>query len=531
MELSLECTAVPGWPRLGWLAELDLGRRRCRAWHGPFVVVDPSPAPRWLFAGVWDGALEAGAFHRAETVFGSGVRLDGDAVHFVPPTTTTSRLFHLQEEDRTWVSNSLVLLLGRLGARLDPRADHRRWAEGSCLGLFEYPRDVPVVHPEHESVKQLLYSSLVVREHEVSFVQRDRRHAFTGYADYLGQLRAVLRSLHANASSPLRRRPVRLVSTASRGYDSPAVTALATELGAPVTCYSAPRSNTRIPRVAARLIDEDIFDDDGSDIARALGAEARPLPGSYEGLSEEMEAWLFASGVVSPELVFWPLFRDAEGSDALTVWFTGQNGDAAWSTHPRPRGLHGDLYRGSPSGYALDEARVRYGVVECAPPYVFARDIAALHRLSLAEELAPWRLGNDYDRPIPRRLLEERGIAREAFGFGKKAVAQDVDSPQGAALRAAFFADTQWTPLRERAYRATNLGLYLVGRAGAAVQARGHRAKMLKTGGELGKAALAAVLPRVDLRQRTFLFCVERLAGRFAVPEVAPSSTAVAAKA
>ena len=44
-------------------------------------------------------------------------------------------------------------------------------------------------------------------------------------------------------------------------------------------------------------------------------------------------------------------------------------------------------------------------------------------------------------------------MPREAFGFGKKAVAQDYESPQGEALRAAFFDQTQWTQVTEQLCR------------------------------------------------------------------------------
>jgi hypothetical protein len=33
--------------------------------------------------------------------------------------------------------------------------------------------------------------------------------------------------------------------------------------------------------------------------------------------------------------------------------------------------------------------------------------------------MAPWRLGNDYDRPLARRMVEEAGVGRERFGMRK----------------------------------------------------------------------------------------------------------------
>ena len=40
--------------------------------------------------------------------------------------------------------------------------------------------------------------------------------------------------------------------------------------------------------------------------------------------------------------------------------------------------------------------------------------------------MRPWALGNDYDRPIPRRMLEEIGVSRASFGRTKKAITQPL---------------------------------------------------------------------------------------------------------
>jgi len=356
-----------------------------------------------------------------------------------------------------------------------------------------------------------MYANLVVRaDGEAQRLIRDEVE-FDSFRDYVARVRGELELLVSNAESPGRRRGVRLISTASRGYDSTAVTAFATRLGRHVVSYSAARSNTRIPRLAARWVDSDVFDDDGSEISRKLGAEPRTLVSGLDGLTAEMESWMLASGLVSPEVIFWSIFRDAEASDALTLWFAGHNGDALWDTKPRARAMLGDLYRGSPSGYALAEARLRYGVLDCSVPYLFATSIASVHRITMSPEMAPWRLGNDYDRPIPRRLLEEAGVERAAFGFGKKAVAQDFDSPQGAELRREFFATSAWTRLGERCYRSVALGGYLGARAALYVRARGARGRAAKAQSSATKDWLHERLPALDLRRQTFLFSVERL--------------------
>src|SRR5256885_14647812 len=52
-----------------------------------------------------------------------------------------------------------------------------------------------------------------------------------------------------------------------------------------------------------------------------------------------------------------------------------------------------------------------------------------------------WRRGGTYDRPIPRRILEEAGIPPRLFGGRKKAIVRTYSYPMNPALRRAFFAD------------------------------------------------------------------------------------------
>jgi hypothetical protein len=169
-----------------------------------------------------------------------------------------------------------------------------------------------VLHPTISAVSQLVYESMRLSAGgERSYFFRDRPHSFDSYGAYVGQLEQELRALWANATSSRRQRPLRAVTTTSRGYDSPAVTALVTSVISGVEAWTAPRSNTRIPGVLRGLMQVDVLDDDGSGIARRLGAEPRALDVPLEALPAELEAWCWASAQISPELAFAPLLSDA----------------------------------------------------------------------------------------------------------------------------------------------------------------------------------------------------------------------------
>jgi hypothetical protein len=510
MNRRLRAVLRPEWPRLGWLAEVPLAGGEVEVAHGPYVVVDPAASPQWLAACVWDGSFAQGAFHRTQHVFGSGVRLDQDGVHFVPASTTIERLVYVREPDRVLVSNSVPLLCARIGARLRSDYDYVGFSESGCFGINEYGHELAVEHPTHPFLLQVIYDSLVVSTDTLALRRRSAPRTFTSYDDYVGAVTDVTRRLLENARDPARKRGVSVVTNTSRGYDSPAVSALVSSV-TKGTSYSAAKSNSRIPSALVRLMDSNVLDDDGSEIARTLGLDSTHLDLDLSRVPADIERWIWASGQLAPELVFWRIIADAKASTDLTLWFGGYFGDGMWDVGSGPAVLAGFMYRGAPSGYSLAEARLAYGIIDCSLPYLFGEDASSVHAISISEEMAPWRVGNGYDRPIARRLVESRGVAREAFGFGKKAVAQDFDAPQGDELRGHFAQASGWSRLGSDTYRALNLGIYLTGRSLAFVRAGGKRARMLKSGGRGDKNLLRRLGPQWDLRRATFIFCVNGL--------------------
>jgi hypothetical protein len=267
----------------------------------------------------------------------------------------------------------------------------------------------------------------------------------------------------------------------------------------------------------------DVLDDDGRVIARRLGAEPRALDGQLDALSVELEAWCWASAQTPPELVFAPLLGDAASAASPTVWFTGHAGDAVWGRASSPALMAGHLTRSAQSGSSLIEARLQTGVIDCSVPYLFARNMRSIAAISDSPAMKPWQLDNDYDRPIPRRILEERGVPRRWFGYGKKAVVHDLESPVGEELRALFFAHSGWTPSLEALYRNTNFTLFYTSRLLHFVKLHGDRGKLLSSAARNDKRALAWYR---DLHASTFLLCVEHLRQQF-VRSALPSRSEV----
>jgi hypothetical protein len=97
---------------------------------------------------------------------------------------------------------------------------------------------------------------------------------------------------------------------------------------------------------------------------------------------------------------------------------TGFHGDKIWERTVSPNKA---LSRGDISGSSLQEFRLRHNFVHIPVPMIGALRHADISAISNSPEMAPYTLHTSYDRPIPRRLLEESGVPRLLFGQKKKA--------------------------------------------------------------------------------------------------------------
>jgi len=99
---------------------------------------------------------------------------------------------------------------------------------------------------------------------------------------------------------------------------------------------------------------------------------------------------------------------------------TGHHGDVVWALDKGK--VSSDLKWGGQSGASLYESRLRIGFIHAPVPYIGACSMHTINKISCSEEMRPWVLNSGYNRPIPRRVLEERGVPRDAFGQKKNAI-------------------------------------------------------------------------------------------------------------
>ncbi len=494
-------------PRLAWLAVMDRDAGDVLVYHGSALEC----RDHWMVEGTWDDDFRPGGFHESDHFFGSGIRVVGDAVHFVPSSAPVDGLFCAERRRELLVSNSLMLLLAFTGARLDPDHDYRAETYAIRQGAAHYRKAFTVLHPEIPAFSQVYDRSLVAipGEQGVAFAAPRSAVAVPSYARYRELVAAALLRLHRNYTSPDRRVPLGAFATISSGYDSAAAAVLVKDLSIEA-CFTSRRSNTHIPVWLNRRAGID----DGTPIASRLGLTTIPLEPAGSRVSED-EVYFLAPGCAPPCLALHSLAQHIERRRPA-VLFTGFLGDEVWDRNARERTYQNDgIIRGDTTALMLSEIRLKSGFVNVAVPSLCARRVQDLAALSDSPEMAPWRLNTrDYDRPIPRRILEEAGIPRELFAGRKKAVVRTYTWPRNPGLRSSFFAE-----VRAR-YRLPAAFVYLhnVANRIAFWWYRGYhvtRRRLLKI--EPPKTPAVLVGRRFDFAYVLFLWAARSLSERLAV--------------
>src|SRR5262245_42725942 len=430
MEAEISYRKIANLPKLAWLASLDLDSNRLMVIHGSAVECHD----HWMVEGVWDGEFSLGDFHRSENFFGSGLRIVGDTIYFVPSSALVDRLVYCTHRRNLIVSNSLILLLAFTGARLDPSHDYDKELKTILKGVKEYQKKFVVEHPEIESFFQVYHENIVVKDGEVTFELRTRVREIGSFEEYHNLLTDALFRIKSNYESRLRRTGVSAFTTLSSGYDSPAVSTLVRDLGVS-TAFSSSKAYD-IDRIRGWVTGHGI--DDGKPMADALGLTIIHLDPARSSVSEDELYFLAAS---SPRVlaIFHSMAKYIEKNCESAVVFTGFHGGTLWNVNLREEFRNDQIMRDLHAGFSLSEVRLKSGFINVAVPFMYARSVQSIVRISLSPEMQPWRQHNTYDGPIARRIVESAGVKRALFGQVKKHVAERYSYPRNRSLRREFF--------------------------------------------------------------------------------------------
>lgn len=382
------------WPKLSWFAKVN--DDFVNVLHGCRVEY----SDEWIFEGTWAGEFGKGDFDRGvPVIIGTGIRLRDNTVSFVCSTGSLDRLFYVNKKKELLVSNSLACLLSVTKLRLDPTFPYSK----TLLGYLNNHRYQPKVLPtlDGDEIHFLTYEKLVYSK-ETLEEQTHAEDTFTSFEEYEDFLRSRILAIRANLRDEKRRFKVAPVVTISKGYDSAASAVIAKALD---IC-----SALTISRVGKRR-----HDDSGAEIAEKLGI---PVTSAIERRSAYRDydlvlAGLGLSGDLNMTLFDYP--------DDLTLLVVGTAGDFVWQNALKKEfnDSHHFLDRHDTTTCQLAEWRLHKGVFLANVPSIGASRTDCLKLINDSSAMDPWRIGGDYDRPIPRRILEQQGVRRDQFGIKK----------------------------------------------------------------------------------------------------------------
>lgn len=395
-------------PRLAWCLHLQRGCDVARVTHGEWVET----TGRSFFEGAWAGNLREEGFDET-FMTGTGATLRREGLLLVTPGHTLDRLNLVRKGDELYVSNSLAYVLAMSREQLDPRFPFY----DSCIssikfGLNKYERTI--VTKSGAKVNLFYACNVLVDTNLVLHVTPKKvSPPFVDYNDYRSYLDATAQRIVRNAGDPRRKARYVPLATVSRGYDSPAAMAIAKAAG----CKEAfTFRNSR-----GTSADEDC----GTTIGNHMDMAVREFDRlEYRNHADFPE--ILNSGGPNEFLSF----GESLGGRLL---FTGFHGDKIWDKNCEK--VSTDLVRGDSSGASLTELRLRVGFLHLPVPFVGGDSHPSIHAISNSDEMGNWSLGNLYDRPIARRIVEEAGVPRVLFGQQKRAAGVYVP---GESLRATM---------------------------------------------------------------------------------------------
>lgn len=435
--MQLRTQANSSLPKLAWVAAVDGTGAIVTLEHGSSVEVRPN----FFIEGVWNGPFQNGDFGETDCVFGTGGILDKESIRFVTSASTTDYLYYGEDGWHVTVSNSLPLLLAYTQDALDPRyPNYARICESIIDGINDYRREIPT---KRGVVRRLMYRNLDVSKGRIMESEKRMPPRFKRFEEYRDYLRDNYALIAANTRDSARTQPLDILSTQSKGYDSTAVNAIARPYGVDKV-FTVTKAKSIY--FMAHNEENELPDDDGGEICESLGLNCIRL-----------DRHAFVKEFDQEDLYYCAVNRshDADLKDVTkhisktSILLTGTLGEIWYTKDAFIRSLgkqalilDSDLRRIDLSGHGMSELRLVAGFIQLPLPYIGARRRQDIVNITESTDMDPWRLGTTYDRPIPRRIAEEAGVPRHAFGqskMGAGVIFAQPSIPYGKALRCEFF--------------------------------------------------------------------------------------------
>lgn len=384
-------------PRLSWGAIITKNKKDIDVFHGNWVETNSN----FFVEGVWDGIFEKGEFEKSSLFMGSGGKIQDNNVMFSTPNHTVERLHIIRKKDKLFISNSLAFVLTMANENLD--LDYLCYEfDFSTIskGIYDYKVYIPL--KRNEKLEVYYYCNLLIdSELNIKITHKFDSVNFSNYKEYYDFLLNSLKNIEDNAISDKRKIKYDVISTISTGYDSATASAIAAELGCnSVVTFNHPKKYEK---------------DDGEQIATILGYKniIKKSADEYLRNNNLIEAEFLSTGGLGSSIVM----SSFEEEFQQKIVLTGMYGDSVWDKNNKR--VNSVILRDLPIANSLFEFRLRVGFIYIPLPGFGCTNHRLIHNISNSEEMQKWSLSNDYDRPIPRRILEEKGVKRNLFGFKK----------------------------------------------------------------------------------------------------------------
>lgn len=438
--MALQAVIVPNFPsEIKFIAEesfppnawqLTLSDQECKVRYGHNVERNGTR----LFEGVWAGDFEEFAFLDSDNLYGTGLEIS-ETVKVAAPTHMFECLFlmHDKVSKAIIVGNSLASCISGSSPEL-----HTGWLkrltkrvnavfnEQTAKGAFAYPPRL--YEDENAGIYSLFFHNFNFKRgcSPTATLRIDDQY-FDDFDAYQRFVQATLKSVLENGQSKKRQNgELGALSCISSGYDSTAATAIGASIG--------------INEAITLELIVGGSNDSGVRIAQELGVNCRSFihPAGREIPILAMEysdtlleiAWEFVGTAGFGDDILFAAFEHVLPG---MMMLDGKLGDGIWSKNSSiGPGMPTEI----PYAKSLNEFRLRVGFAQIPVPTIGAQFPESIKKISLSKELAPWSIGGQYDRPIPRRFVETAGGNRTSFGQEKKAASPNAKNREELRLAA-----------------------------------------------------------------------------------------------
>lgn len=332
--------------------------------------------------------------------------IENKEILFSTPTHVTYGLYIFNKENVIFVSNSLYLLMAFTGLKMDSEyAGYEIDLNSIRKGVDKYTKKIHVLkNGKVVYVKVIYYANLRVGiDGQYTVEKKEISTPFVNFKDYYQRLMQAMIMLKDNGADKNRNKQYGVVSTISRGYDAPCCAVIAKKMGATIACTFSPKGKHK--------------EDCGAKIAKKLGYENIIIRDSDIYIKNEnyLEAEVVCTGELGSEISMASFYDVFNGNIVLT----GERGDSIWdrnevNTNDR------FIFDSRDASLGSSERRLWVDYISCPLPLFGATAWPSINEISNSEEMKKWSLLNNYDRPIPRRIVEESGVLREEFGVKKQ---------------------------------------------------------------------------------------------------------------